>query len=86
MQQDEFRILIRGYKSGKGEYYIEEGFAKLFNISQEKAKTFFVDTPTTLKENMSFEEAEKYQKALANVGVDCEVENMKFNLGGLSLE
>ncbi len=86
MKQDLYRVVLNGYKSGKGEYYIEKNFANLFKITPEKAKEFFADSPKTLKENFSLDQAEQYQKVIEKTGASCVVENMKFDLGGLSLE
>lgn len=80
-----FRVILLGFSSDKGEYYIEKDFAELFKISQEKAKEMFRSVPTTIRENISLEEAQKYEKIIVKTGASCEVENMKFNISGLSL-
>lgn len=86
MAEDLYRVILKGYGPGKGEYYIEEGFAGLFKIPREKARELFTGAPVTIKENITKSQAEKYQLAIKNVGATCEIENMKFDLGGLSLE
>lgn len=86
MEQGQFRVILKGYKSGKGEYYIEEDFGNLFNITQKEARAYFAEVPKTLKENIQVEEAEQLKKAIHDIGADCEVEDMRFNLSGLSLE
>ena len=80
-----FRVILLGFSSGKGEYYIEKEFAELFKIGHEKAKEMFRSVPTTIRENITLEEAQKYERAIKKTGASCEVENMKFNISGLSM-
>lgn len=86
MSEDIYRIILNGYGSGKGEYYIEEGFTKLFKITQERAKKLLTGSPVTIKENLSTEQANQYKAAIEKTGAVCEIENMKYNLGHLSIE
>jgi len=86
MAEELYRIVLNGYSSEKGEIYIEEDFAKLFNISYEKSKALFQSLPKTVKENLSFEQASQYVSRIKEVGAECEMESMKFDTGGLSLE
>lgn len=86
MSEDLFKVVLEGYKSGKGEFYIEQDLAGLFKISREKARELLLAAPKTIKENLSLEEATKYKDAIEKTGAACNIENMKFNLGGLSLE
>lgn len=86
MSEELYRVVLAGYKSGKGEYYIEQDLADLFKITREKARELLQAAPKMIKENLSLEEATKYKEAIEKTGAGCEVENMKFNLGGLSLE
>ena len=86
MAEDKFRIVLKGYNSDKGEYYVEEDFAKLFKITQKQAHKVLQDTPKTIKENLTKQQAEKYLGAIEKCGVKCEMENMKYNFNGLSLE
>ena len=86
MSEDLFRVILKGYTSGKGEYFIELEFAKLFKITPEKAKELLKSSPKTIKENLSREQAEKYKRAIEHAGALCELENMRFDTSGLSLE
>jgi len=86
MSEELYRVVLKGYSLGKGEYYIELDFAKLFKITREKAKEVLKSSPKTIKVNLSIEEAEKYKKAIEKTGALCELENMKFDTSGLSLE
>jgi hypothetical protein len=86
MSEDQYRVILKGYSPGKGEYFIELEFAKLFKITPEKAKELFKSSPKTIKENLPREQAEKYKKAIEQIGALCELENMKFDTSGLSLE
>ena len=86
MSEEQYRVILKGYGTGKGQYYIETDFAELFNITQEKAKKIFKSCPAIIKENISFEQASKYQDAIEKTGALCEVESTKYDLGGLSLE
>lgn len=86
MAEELYRVILQGYGDGKGEFYIEEDFAKLFKISREKAKELLSGEPMTIKENLPEEAAKRYEAAIKNTGARCEIENMKFDLGGLSLE
>jgi len=81
-----YRVILLGFNSGKGEYYIEKEFAELFKISHEKAKTLFRSVPTLIRKNISMEDAQKYEEAIKKTGADCEVENMNVDVSGLSLE
>jgi hypothetical protein len=80
-----FRVILLGFSSGKGEYYIEKEFAELFKISHEISKGMFRSVPTTIRENITLVEAQKYVQAIKKTGASCEVENMKFDISGLSL-
>lgn len=86
MSQEQYRVILTGYATSKGEYYVEIDFAKLFKITREKAKELFKTSPTTIKEGLSLEEANQYKSAIEKTGATCDVENMKYDLGGLSLE
>ena len=86
MSDEEYRVVLKGYGSGKGQYYIEADFAALFKIPPEKAKKIFKACPAIIKENLSFEQASKYQAAIEKTGAKCEVESTKYDFGGLSLE
>jgi len=84
--EDLYKIILQGYGGDKGEYYVEEEFANLFNIPRETAKELFSKAPITIKKNISEAEANRYSKAIKKTGAKCDVENMKFDLSGLSLE
>lgn len=86
MSEDLYRVIVNGCSADKGEYYAELEFAKLFKISPEKSKKILHATPKTIKENLTLEKANQYKSAIEKTGVLCELENMKFNISGLSLE
>ena len=86
MAEELYRIILKGYSSGKGEYYIEQNIANLFKITPEKAKELFSSSPTIIKENLPLEKASQYKNSIEKTGALCEVESMKYNLSGLSLE
>ncbi len=86
MADELYTVILKGYGEGKGEYYIEEDFAKLFKITREKSRELLTGAPMTIKENLTAEAASRYEEAIKNTGAKCEIENMKFDLGGLSLE
>lgn len=86
MSDEVYSVVLKGYQTGKGEYYVEEDFAKLFKITPEKAKKLLNSAPKVIKENLSLEKANQYKKAIDQTGARCEVENTKFNTGELSLE
>ncbi len=86
MAEDRFRVILTGYSTGKGEYYIEADFAGRFNITAEKARMLFDAVPTILKQDLSFEQANQYKDSVEKTGGLCEVESMKFDFSGLSLE
>ena len=66
--------------------YIQEDFAKLFNIPYEKYEVLFKSLPKVIKENLSYEQVNQYINKIKEVGAECEMESMKFDTGGLSLE
>ena len=86
MSEELYRVILKGYSTDKGQYYIEVDFAELFKITQEKAKKIFKSCPAIVKENLSFTQANKYQEAIEKTGAVCEVESMKYDTGGLSLQ
>ncbi len=86
MSEELYRVVLKGYSAGKGEYYIEVEFAKLFKIPHEKAKELFNSSPAIIKENLPFEQANQYKNAIEKTGALCEMESMKYNISGLSLE
>jgi len=86
MTEDRFRVILTGYSTGKGEYYIEADFAERFDITAEKAKALFNAAPTILKQDLSFEQANRYKDSVVKAGGSCEVESMKFDFNGFSLE
>ena len=65
---------------------VEQDLAALFKITREKARELLLAAPKTIKENLALEDAAKYKEAIEKTGAACSVENMKFDLGGLSLE
>lgn len=40
MSDEVYSVILKGYQAGKGEYYVEEDFAKLFKITPEKANQY----------------------------------------------
>jgi ribosomal protein L7/L12 len=86
VDEAKFQVVLKGYGSGKGEYYIEKDFAELFKLPQEKVKVLFKNLPKILKENLTKSEAEKYQKAISKTGADCDVVDNRFDFSGLSVE
>ena len=86
MEEELFRVVLKGYGPGKGYYYIEKDFAELFKLPVEKVKDLFKATPRVLKKNLTSAQAEKYLAAIKGTGADCEIESNRFDLSGLSLE
>lgn len=86
MSEAQYRVILQGYAQGKGEYYVEVEFAKLFKLTPEKAKEVFSAVPKIIKEKLPLEQAEKYKSAIEKTGALCEIENMKYDTSGLSLE
>ena len=86
MSEELYRVILKGYSVGKGEYFIEVELAKLFKITPEKAKELLTSAPTTIKENLPLEKAEQYKKAIEKTDALCELESMKYDISGLSLE
>ena len=86
MSEDLYRVILKGYSTGKGEYYIELDLSELFKIPREKAKELLTTSPKTIKENLPLDQAKKYKEAIEKAGALCELENMRFDTGGLSLE
>ncbi len=81
-----FKVVLLGFNSDKGEYYVEKEFAELFKISHDKAKAMFRSVPTVIRKNISQTEAQKYEKAISITGALCEVENMSYNISTLSID
>lgn len=86
MSDELYRVVLKGYQAGKGEYYVELDFAKQFKISPEKARELLSSAPTIIKNNITLEKANQYKKVMDKIGVTCEIESTKFNITDLSLE
>jgi len=86
MPEPKYRIILTGYAGNKGEYYVEMDLSKRFKISREKARELLQGAPTTVRENLTTDQATKYKTVIDATGASCEVENMMFNISGLSLE
>ncbi len=86
MTEELYRVILKGYSTEKGEYYIEEDFSKLFNITIDKAKDLLKSSPVTIKENLSLEHANQYKVKIEETGALCEIETMRFDTSGLSLK
>jgi ribosomal protein L7/L12 len=86
MAEELFKVILKGYKSGKGEHYVEQDFAKLCKMTPEKARELLKAAPKKIKENLTKEEAERFKEAIEKTGAACEIESMKYNFGGLSLQ
>ena len=86
MSEELYRVVLTGYGTGKGEYYVEDNVATLFKTTQEKARKLLKDAPTTIKENLSVDQANKYKAAIEKTGATCDVENMKYNISELSIK
>ena len=80
-----YHIDMTGYKTHKGEYYIEKDFAELFHITPQKARELIQSAPKAIKENISIEEANRYLKRIEATGVSCEVQDMNSKPSELSL-
>lgn len=70
----------------KGEYYIEVGFAKLFKISYEEAKELFKNVPTTIKDGLPIDQAKQYKEEIEKIGAKCEIDDMRYDFSGLSID
>ncbi|MBN1378191.1 MAG: ribosomal protein L7/L12 [Gammaproteobacteria bacterium] len=80
-----YHVDMTGYKTQKGEYYIEKDFADAFHIPREKARELFQSVPTVLKENLSYDEAQQYRKKIEAAGGSCEIQDMDSRPAELSL-
>lgn len=82
-----YRIILEGYLPGKGEFYIEEDFAKVAQIPLEKARALFKSCPVKLTEGLSEADTEKYIAIMKKVGAKCAKEDMRnsFDLDHLSV-
>jgi hypothetical protein len=80
-----YHVDITGYKTHKGEYYIEKDFAELCHITREKARQLIQSSPKTIKENLTIEEANHYRDKIEKAGVSCEIQDMDSKPSELSL-
>ncbi len=81
-----YHVDITGYKTHKGEYYIEKDFARLFNITPQKARELIQNSPTEVKKNITIEEANHFRDKIESVGVSCQIQDMDSKPSELSLE
>jgi ribosomal protein L7/L12 len=86
MAEELFKVILKGYKNGKGEHYVEQDFARLCKMTPEKARELLKAAPKKIKENLSRAEAEKFKETIDQTGAVCEIESMKYDFGGLSLQ
>lgn len=82
---DGFRVKLLGYGAKKGEYYIEQDYGKLFNMTQAEARQLFKSLPHVVAEGLTEAEAEELKEKIVAAGAKCEIEDMRFNLSHLSL-
>jgi len=85
-KDETFKVILQGYQAGKGEYYVEADFAKAFKISQHKARELFSAAPQVIRDNLPLEQAEHYKAVIEKAGGKCELESMRYDTSGLSLE
>ncbi len=83
---EQYRVVLNGYASTKGEYFVEVDFARLFKITPEKARELFQAAPVVIKERLPIEEASRYKDAIEKTGAACSVESMRYNFSGLSIQ
>jgi hypothetical protein len=81
-----YHVDITGYKTHKGEYYIEKDFAKLFHITRLQAREIIQSSPKVIKENITIEEANHYREKIEEAGVSCEIQDMDSKPSELTLE
>ena len=81
-----YHVDITGYKTHKGEYYIEKDFAELFHITPQQARKLIQSSPRVIKENITIEEANHYRDKIEEAGVSCEIQDMDSKPAELSLE
>lgn len=87
MAEDRYRLILMGYgQEDKGEYYIEKDLAELLKIKPEAARKLLLSAPVKLEEDLSLEQATHHKEVIEKTGALCEVEMMKFDFSGLSLE
>lgn len=80
-----YHVDITGYKTHKGEYYIEKDFAELFQIPRQQAREIIQSSPRIIKENLSIEQATQYRDKIEKAGVSCEIHDMNEETNELSL-
>ena len=80
-----YHIDITGYKTSKGEYYIEKDFAALCHITPQQARKLIQSSPTTIKENLTIDEANRYRDKIEKTGVSCQIQDMDSKPAELSL-
>lgn len=81
-----YHVDITGYKTKKGEYYIEKDFADTFHIPREKVRMLFQSVPKVIKSSVPIEEAEQLRNKIEGVGASCEIQDMDSKSAELSLE
>ena len=80
-----YHVDITGYKTHKGEYYIEKDFAEAFHIPREKARQLFQSVPKIIKANITIDEAQKLRDKIESVGGSCEIQDMDSRPSELAL-
>lgn len=86
MSEQKFNIILTGYGSGKGKYFIESDLAEMFKIERRDARTLLEACPVTIKNELSESIAQRYIDGIEAVGATCEREDLRFDLGKYSIE
>lgn len=82
-----FHVDMTGYKTKKGEYYIEKDFAALCHISRHQARELIQSSPRVIKQNLTIEEATRLRDKIEQAGVSCDIVDMhsESDISGMSL-
>ena len=86
MGQANYRIILTGNSlQGFDLTQVVHAAAELFKCNEDRARKFFIGTPTPLKREMDETTAQRYRERLTKAGIDCRIEAIAES-SGLSLE
>ncbi len=85
MLNETFKLVVDGYLPGVGEYYVEENFASLFNISRKRAQKILRSGPYDIKKDLDKPKADAFVKIIRELGVNCQAESTRYDTSHLSL-
>lgn len=87
MSEGKYRVIFsgkisEGYEIGE----VKENISKIFKIPVAQCERMFTGRPIKIKDNIPYQEAERYQKAFENAGALCQIEATELAIAAVTTE